>query len=83
MGGNGIDAAIAAAETPAPEARATVQVKLHTGRAVVINAPVDLDPIEVLGLVGYVATGLPAKLAEARRPGPQLLVPTGVRIARG
>lgn len=78
-----IDAAIAAAQVEKPEQRSTVQIQLRSGRMVAINVPTDLSPLEAIDLIGYVANGLAGELAKTRRPGPQLLVPTGVRIARG
>jgi hypothetical protein len=78
-----IDRAIAAANRPAPEPRANVQVTLGSGRIALLQVPVNLTPVEAVDLVGFIATKLPATLAEARPRGPQLLVPTGVRIARG
>jgi hypothetical protein len=71
-----IDAAVAQAEAPRPEQRTNVAIRLHTGRGVALNVPVDLTSEELLGLAGYVATGLPAKLAEAQSA-PRLVVARG------
>ena len=77
-----IDDAIAAAAA-SEEQRLTIQVKLGTGRIVALNLPIDLTPLEAIEMISYVSTRMPAKLVEASQRRPQLLVPTGVRIARG
>lgn len=73
-----VDAAVAAAGHAPAEHRSTVQIGLPTGRAVIVNLPTDIDTAELLALAGYVATGLPRKLGEARTSGPRLLVPTAI-----
>ncbi len=77
-----IDSAIAAAAA-SEEPRVTIQVKLGTGRIVALNVPVDLTPLEAIETISYVSTRMPAKLVEASTHRSPLLVPTGVRIARG
>jgi hypothetical protein len=74
-----IDRAIAAVEQPAPEKRATVQIGMSSGRVVMINVPADFSAQEAIDLIGYIATGLPAKLAEAGATRPGILVPTPMR----
>ena len=44
---------------------------------------VDLTAMEAVAFIGYIASGLPAQLAKAAHPGPTLLVPAGVAVARG
>lgn len=82
MSRDSIDDAIAAAAA-SEEQRLTIQVKLGTGRIVALNLPIDLTPLEAIEMISYVSTRMPAKLVEASQRRPSLLVPTGVRIARG
>lgn len=77
-----IDNAISAAAA-AEEQRLTIQVTLGTGRIVALNLPVDLTPLEAIEMISYVSTRMPAKLVEASKHRPSLLVPTGIRIAKG
>ena len=77
-----IDEAIAAA-AESEEQRLTIQVKLGTGRIVALNVPVNLTPLEAIEMISYISTRMPAKLVEAAQRRPSLLVPTGIRIARG
>jgi energy-converting hydrogenase Eha subunit E len=71
MGGR-VEAAVAAVE--APGVNATVRVTLLTGRAVAIQAPVDLTANEALQLITFIATQLGAELAKGRPRSP-ILVP--------
>lgn len=82
MAADKVDQAIKA--TDAPGETATVAITLHTGRSVVIAAPDDISPEEVVGLFGYMATKWVMTLGEhrQRRTGPSLLVPPPPRILR-
>ena len=75
MAADKVEKAIAAAAAPPPAA--TLRVRLHTGREIGLMVPVDLTPIEVVDMVGYIARQLPAKLAEARGPASRLVVANG------
>jgi hypothetical protein len=75
-----VDAAIAATTAKPVEQRATIAVHLPSGRQVLMQVPVDLTPVEALALTNYSSGPLLAKLAEARRPTPSILVPD--RLAR-
>lgn len=75
-----IDEAIAAVERPEPEQRATIKVRVRTGRIVALNAPVDLTPLETIDLVGFVSTALHEEL-EKTRPASRI-IPVRGPIAR-
>lgn len=77
-----IAGAIAAAEAPAAEPRFRAALTLASGRVVGLEVPVSISAAEALDLIGYITGQLRADIAKAQRPGPQLLVPTGVRIAK-
>jgi hypothetical protein len=79
-GTNGEDkvgAAVAAASEPKPPAPiATITIAVgEAARPVVLRVPVDLSPIEALGVCAYIAGQLGLELAKVRQPHGALLVP--------
>jgi hypothetical protein len=78
-GTNGEDkvgAAVAAASAPKPPAPiATITIAVGAARPVVLRVPVDLSPIEALGVCAYIAGQLGLELAKLRQPHGAILVP--------
>jgi hypothetical protein len=70
-----IDAAIAAAAQPV-EQRLNAQVRLATGRLVLVNVPADMTDAEILHFAGWMTTDMAAQLRD-RRPAGRILVPRG------
>lgn len=71
MAGDKLAAGIAAA---APDAPAQIKVTIGQDRYVGLLVPKDLSPTELIALMGYLATKLPATLAAASG-NPQVAVP--------
>ena len=68
-----IDAAIAAASTPAAVQGATVQITLPTGRPAVLTVPVDVTDTELVGLVAAAIQF--AMQLRSQRPASRILLP--------
>lgn len=73
-----VDAAIAAASAaPAPVPHWQGRVTLGSGREIGLDVPVDITPMDVIHLVAFLTTELPATMrrAEAQLPRSRILIP--------
>lgn len=68
-----IAAAIAATNTPAPPLRFDITLSRTSGRAVVLLAPPDLDPLELIDLVSTIVGSVTEEYAK-RSTRPSLVV---------